>query len=260
MIYVYEDYVHNKGVLLRRLVANFGPANVRLIDARDILAEILQTAPPDLLVMPGGADLYFCEKLNGGGNAAIHDYVAAGGAYLGICAGAYYGAAYVSFAESQPDWRITGARELAFIKATASGPIDAYLQDGDIAQAWHEAVRLTADNAYFRGEFVSYYEGGPLFTLYDEKVDILARYTKLADQAPAILHKQIGKGRVVLSGVHPEMRAQDLHSMSYRHKNPCRERDLAIAKRLEPYDKDQQQLLYNLIKISLGTFSMTDAA
>ena len=50
-----------------------------------------------LLVMPGGADLPYCHKLDGVGNNQIKKYVAGGGSYLGICAGAYYACRNVEF-------------------------------------------------------------------------------------------------------------------------------------------------------------------
>ena len=51
----------------------------------------------ELLVFPGGADLPYCKALNGEGNRLIGEYVRGGGAYLGLCAGAYYASATVDF-------------------------------------------------------------------------------------------------------------------------------------------------------------------
>ena len=51
----------------------------------------------DGFIMPGGADLPYCSKLNGPGNKQIQEFVRAGGSYVGFCAGAYYGSAYVEF-------------------------------------------------------------------------------------------------------------------------------------------------------------------
>jgi biotin--protein ligase len=73
-----------------------------------------------LLVMPGGADLPYCRRLAGRGNALISDFVAAGGGYLGLCAGAYYAAARVDF-EPGTLLEVAGPRELAFFGGTARG-------------------------------------------------------------------------------------------------------------------------------------------
>jgi len=73
-----------------------------------------------LLVMPGGADLPYCRRLAGRGNALISEFVASGGGYLGLCAGGYYGAARVDFEPGGP-LAVAGPRELAFFGGTARG-------------------------------------------------------------------------------------------------------------------------------------------
>lgn len=55
-----------------------------------------------LLVMPGGADLPYCRCLNGIGNQVIRRFVQQGGAYLGLCAGAYYACAAIEFEPGHP--------------------------------------------------------------------------------------------------------------------------------------------------------------
>ena len=76
------------------------------------------------LVMPGGADLFYCQKLNGEGNRQIRKFVEQGGVYLGFCAGAYYGSSYCDFAYTvHPNKHYTiGPRELAFYPGHAVGP------------------------------------------------------------------------------------------------------------------------------------------
>ncbi len=46
-----------------------------------------------LVIFPGGRDLPYHQRLQGEGNARISHYVREGGRFLGLCAGAYYGAA-----------------------------------------------------------------------------------------------------------------------------------------------------------------------
>jgi putative intracellular protease/amidase len=74
----------------------------------------------DLFAMPGGADQPYCALLNGQGNARIRSFVAGGGSYIGICAGAYYGSARCEF-ELGTELEIAGARELAFFPGIARG-------------------------------------------------------------------------------------------------------------------------------------------
>lgn len=53
-------------------------------------------------IVAGGADLAYCAQLNGAGNAVIRRYVSSGGAYLGLCAGAYYACRRVEFEPGGP--------------------------------------------------------------------------------------------------------------------------------------------------------------
>ncbi|CAL8470467.1 g10009 [Coccomyxa elongata] len=75
-----------------------------------------------MLVMPGGADLPYCRQLNGRGNRLIREYVEAGNAYLGLCAGAYYACSFVEFALGTR-LEVRGPRELAFFPGVAVGPV-----------------------------------------------------------------------------------------------------------------------------------------
>lgn len=76
----------------------------------------------DLLVMPGGADLPYVQKLSGPGNRLLQDFVRSGGAYLGLCAGAYYGTCFVLFDQGGPR-EVLGKRDLAFFPGKATGPL-----------------------------------------------------------------------------------------------------------------------------------------
>ena len=70
--------------------------------------------------MPGGADLPFCKLLNGRGNDLIRRYVEGGGAYLGLCAGGYYGSSRCEF-ELGSALEVVGLRELGFFPGIARG-------------------------------------------------------------------------------------------------------------------------------------------
>lgn len=76
-----------------------------------------------LLIMPGGRDLPYVDKLRGEGNKNISDFVRNGGSYLGICAGAYYGCSLVQFAQGDPLLEVVGPRELSFFPGTSRGPV-----------------------------------------------------------------------------------------------------------------------------------------
>jgi biotin--protein ligase len=79
---------------LRRLLA----PNYAVIAVTDtVILKEPWTASCALLVFPGGADMGYCRSLNGEGNRIIERYVRRGGAYLGFCAGGYYGSSRCEF-------------------------------------------------------------------------------------------------------------------------------------------------------------------
>lgn len=226
-IAVYQDYVHNTGSLLMTL-QNCG-VTIRHVDAGGITGGALEGA--SVLVMPGGADLFYCEKLNGAGNAAIRAFVEAGGGYLGICAGAYYGC-------SQLDWNageIAGGRELGFIDAVATGPVTAFIENGDITKSWYGAVVLDVPAS---PSFRALYAAGPLFKNLAGDTDVLARYADLAG-APAVIGRRVGRGHVVLSSPHIECTSASFASGRYRHRAASATHEARVAAELAGHDAAQ---------------------
>lgn len=156
----------------------------------------------DLFIIPGGADLPYCQKLNGAGNTNIREFVQNGGHYLGICAGAYYACRAIEYHKGRND-EICEPRELALIDATAIGSLP------QLAPYYDDRLRtVAAIDLHAEIETRAYYHGGCKFTLHEEAI-IHARYD-LKDLAPAIIEKTIGLGRAILSGVHLEISAQDV--------------------------------------------------
>lgn len=187
-----------------------------------------------LLVMPGGADKPYCALLNGVGNKKIKAFVEQGGYYLGICAGAYYGASYIDY-DPHSDDSIQGERELKFFDGIAYGPL--LKRHIPNAPTGITATKITLpfnDSCSY-----VYYNGGPTFLPKDEstakKTKVLAYYVKEDDpwydetlfikypQLPAIITSQIGKGQIVLSGIHLENTMFDAYNAS---ENFMHRRDL----------------------------------
>jgi glutamine amidotransferase-like uncharacterized protein len=215
-IYVYQDYVHNNGVLFRRLTETFGQNMVCYCDADDILKGCLSPEKVAMFVMPGGADLFFCEKLNGKGNDAIRSYVEQGGTYFGICAGAYYACSRIEWAEDDTINSICGERELNFFKGTARGPLYQLLENGDITKSWDNIARL--DTA--RGPRVAFYNAGPVFIAdKDSYHDTLASYASIEGTPAALVDIEVGQGRAVLSSCHIEYTPVTLKLKHYIHRN-----------------------------------------
>jgi glutamine amidotransferase-like uncharacterized protein len=156
-----------------------------------------------LFIMPGGADSPYAKKLNGKGNQNIKKYVQDGGAYLGICAGSYYGSSYVEF-DKGGELEVVAERELAFFPGKAIGPILAKYnyEDNSGALAANVVIRLHDEKIDFIGCF--YYNGGGYFELKKESGENVSVVGYYQNHLPAIIHISFEKGNVILSGVHFE--------------------------------------------------------
>lgn len=159
-----------------------------------------------LFVIPGGRATPYAESLNGKGNDKIRQYVEGGGAFLGICAGSYYGGAFVEFGKGAP-YQVMREHELAFFRGRVIGPAFAAYEYSIRSSA--RPVNINWRDPDFPREISSstiYYDGGGYFAdagSYPE-VRVLATYTELPTNPPAIIHVRVKEGVAILSGVHFE--------------------------------------------------------
>ncbi|KAK2597909.1 hypothetical protein N8I77_012661 [Diaporthe amygdali] len=178
-----------------------------------------------LLVIPGGADLNYCRVLNGPGNKIITDFVRRGGAYLGFCAGGYYGCGRCEFEVGHPDraMEVIGSRELKFFPGTCRGGAFKGFKYASESGARSVRVRVDKDALAGAGEspetFRSYYNGGGVFVdaskMKDDGIEVLASYEDDLDVDggegnAAVVYCKVGNGGVVLTGPHPEFAAVNL--------------------------------------------------
>lgn len=249
-ILIYQDYVYNNGALYAALADRFGHGMVGYCDAADILSGALDQSVR-LFVMPGGADLYYCETLNGDGNARIRTYVGNGGSYLGICAGAYYACTAIEWAKDT-DQEICGPRELAFYNGTAIGPVSEFLPNG-INGSWMHAAPLLYHDGQILLETRTHYEGGPVFS--ENAGSVLARYQ---NGGAAIVECTHGKGRVILSSPHIERLSRPA---PYRHNNAHYAHEQAVFETLAP-DAEKQARLWTIIldRLTADVREQEDAA
>ena len=174
--------------------------------------------------MPGGRDLPYCKELDGAGNQEIGQFVKEGGSYLGICAGAYYGSAYVEFAKGDPHMEVIGPRELAFLPVTAKGPVFPGYSYETNAGAHAAGVVVTKAGGEMLGlseESLSlFYNGGCNFFPRgskegDQLYQVLLEYTGHSEPHPpdpspdvaataGLIGGHVGEGKVMLSGLHFE--------------------------------------------------------
>lgn len=195
MILIYED----DGVSLNCLKAlesfineNFSQYLNKRTNSENIIKDLSFAR---LLIIPGGRDLAYCEKLNGLKNEKIKEFIAQGGAYLGVCAGAYYASASIHF--TGEGYRIIENRELSLHAGEAIGSIPE-LTNG-IYFNEHSSSKAVAilDN-----EAACYYHGGCYFLNVEDKRKQI-KYT--GTNNAAIVYGDYFKGKYLLSGVHFEV-------------------------------------------------------
>ncbi|TKA65889.1 hypothetical protein B0A49_09591 [Cryomyces minteri] len=179
-----------------------------------------------LLVFPGGADLGYCRTLNGQGNRKISQYVNRGGAYLGLCAGGYYGCKRCEFEVGDRKMEVVGDRELGFFPGTCRGlafPGFVYHSEAGtrVAELRVNKTALAAAGGAIPDVLRSYYNGGGVFvdaeTFKNRGVEVLASYTEklhVEGGAAAVVYCKVGEGGAVLTGPHPEFAAVNLNPSS----------------------------------------------
>lgn len=195
--------------------------DVKLVSAASLAREPWEESC-SLLVMPGGRDVPYEEDLSGRACDRIRRWIASGtGRYLGLCAGAYWACATVSF-EPDTALAVVGARELALCPAMARGTIFPGFEYGSDRGAHAAQIALQREHS---GEdetvtsIAAYYNGGCWFDFADGEwqvgnlaYSLIGAYAE-KDHKPAIIAGKL-PGRehwsVLLSGVHLEYSVGEL--------------------------------------------------
>ena len=161
----------------------------------------------NLIVMPGGRDLPYVEALAGNGNQMVKEFVSSGGAYLGLCAGGYYGSSEVEFEKDDPVMNVCGARELAFFSGKARGTLLPGFQYENHEGA-HPVLIRTSGPIVPSIDINVYYNGGCEFVPSPgSSYSVIASYQDVDScvTGHAVVGCSYGNGRVVLTGVHLEV-------------------------------------------------------
>ena len=140
----------------------------------------------DVLVIPGGWAVNYRRNINSAGISHIRSFVQNGGVYVGICAGAYFASRTVVWEGRSYSY------PLSLYGGAAIGPIDSIAP-------WPN-YNMASINLQDSTEWVLYY-GGPYFS--GGNFDTIAIYN--VNNEPAIIELNYGDGKVILSGVHPEI-------------------------------------------------------
>jgi glutamine amidotransferase-like uncharacterized protein len=156
----------------------------REVDERDIRDGGLGDC--SLLIVAGGYTAQYVDALGEEGFEQIREFVAGGGAYIGICAGAYIAAQNVEVPGRPPG---LGIIEIENQRRAGQG-----LRTIAIVQPEHPVVKG------YTGEVDIWYQNGPVMKA-GEGVETLAIYE---EGAAAIVWVSYGQGRVVIFSPHPE--------------------------------------------------------
>lgn len=206
----------------------------------------------DLLIMPGGRDIFYHESIGESGSAVIRDFVERGGTYVGICAGAYFACSYIDFYATE-QMSVRGRRHLRFWNGCCLGPIYRsceYRIDTEKSASLVEISCVPSaktDKVYYfgGGTFISSQESD-----YSDYCDyqVLSYYKSPLDESAlerinatgakqtrfiAALQKRVAKGKVYLFGYHPEFRSKHL-STKFHEK----ELVVAMQKEIDPKSVD----------------------
>jgi glutamine amidotransferase-like uncharacterized protein len=160
----------------------------------DLTDEALADA--DAVYWPGGWAWPYVRDVPPAGKRAVRALVDRGGAYVGVCAGAYYAADLIKWQGRFTEY------DLDLFRGVAEGPIDAI----EPWKGWRPTELVLHDHPVHDGErrHTAVYWGGPSFRLHpDQSTTVLASYA--ATQEPAAITFPFGRGQVLLMGCHLEL-------------------------------------------------------
>lgn len=155
-----------------------------------------------LLIIPGGRDVPYVTSL-AAATPAIRSYVENGGAFLGICAGAYFASRRVEW-EMGSKLEVSGDRPLCFFDGVCKGSV----YPGFVYESENGARAIAVEDVegveIVRG---IYHNGGGEFVDVESSraAEVFAKYVEGEGQGKiAAVRCRVGKGIAILWGAHPE--------------------------------------------------------
>lgn len=199
--------------------------------------------------IPGGAGTPYRHKLQVLGNDKIREYVQNGGIYYGICAGAYYACRNTVFEADIPELKKVTECGLNLLEGRAIGTLykELNIRPYDKNAESAAVVELIWND---NRKYAAYYHGGPYFEPFNlDENEVLARYN-LEGKQPAVISRNYGKGKVILSGVHFEDKGELLLKSIYALKIDSKPAE-KVAEKLA-YAETSRQALFNRIMALTG--------
>lgn len=168
----------------------------------------------DALLFGGGfAYPGYTVHISDRGKARIQEFIQGGGAFVGICAGAYFACDELDY--EGHTWGDESGYDTDLYPSVCGGPVHEvssypYWAPATIDFSGHDAYQ-DFDQAPFQRQL--YYAGGPFFHEPPAGVEVLATYANEGPHQgePAAVALPYGDGRVVLWGPHPELLEVDEH-------------------------------------------------
>lgn len=154
--------------------------HTRYIGPDEINAQVLATAK--VWVQPGGDSLRVRAALSDRAFNDLKNFVYQGGSYIGFCAGAFLAGPWLDDNDTLPGLNIVPAYDFDHTHGDEHPRIEPII--------WHGKTRHV------------YYQGGAAFRVAPQYSSIVqATYE---DGSAVIIYSKYGKGRVAVSGAHPE--------------------------------------------------------
>lgn len=148
---------------------------------------------------PGGDSGQYIERINEIGLQHIRDFVAAGGGYIGICAGGYFACDRIIWEGNSYD------NPLNLFDGVGYGAIDEIIPWSGYAMT---TITMNLSNQINRyepsSECIMYYGGAAFFPDEGQEMNVIGTYDAFRDN-PAIINYTYGEGRILLFGPHPEI-------------------------------------------------------
>lgn len=212
---------------------------IRKIGAREVALGGWRKST-EVFVIPGGRDLFYLRDLQGEAAVQISQFVEEGGVYLGICAGAYFAASAIEFEKGEPH-QILGKRPLQFFPGIARGPAYGNNKYAVDSHRGVEAALISWEQSFCR----VYFNGGCFFPSAESfsTVTVLSRYVEVESEPAAIILCTVGKGKAVLSGVHPEYSLPHLTPS----KDPYLKQIFPQLKKDEPFRRNLFRTLLHVV-------------
>ena len=152
-----------------------------------------------IVCFPGGDMFRYSRNISSEGMNKIKSYIKNGGNYIGICGGSYFSAEKIIWQGSH-----LPMKTLALFEGTAEGNNDTiapYPQRKMCKVVLTDSLHPITQGMS-KDQWILYY-WGPVFKTKNKEIQVLGIYD--AVNSPAILAFEYGKGKVFITGTHPEM-------------------------------------------------------